>query len=124
MSLVAIFDAFAERELDRVAEEIEADLKNEVSAHWKSGKAYHCIHIEKKDKYVRWIGGTDGTGRGTSGTDHLLMLENGNGGKRIYPTHSKALRLTDGRGNTVTFAKSVKPYSGYGILKKVASKYR
>lgn len=126
MSLKGIFESFCERELDRVALEIEGEMKAVVSEHYKSGKALAAIHIEKKDMFTRWIGGTDGTGTGVSGTDHLLLLDQGNGGSgsRIVPKNSRALRLTDGRGNTKAFATSVRGYDGIHFLARIASRHR
>lgn len=119
MGFVDMVDAFCERALDETAEKIESEMKGIVEAHWKSGAAYKAIHIEAPDRYTRLIGGTGG-----EGTKHLIWLDQGNGGGRIYPTHSKALRLTDGRGNTVTFAGSVRSYKGIHFLKQIASKYQ
>lgn len=119
MAFVDMVEAFCQRALDETALEIEAEMKSVVNAHWKSGAAYHAIHIEAPSPYERLIGGTGG-----EGTKHLIWLDQGNGGGRIYPKNSKALRLTDGRGNTITFAKSVKSYKGIGFLKKIASKYQ
>lgn len=126
MSLINIFEAFCDKELDRVATEIESEMKAVVAEHYKSGDAERAIHIEKKDMFTRWIGGTDGTGRGVSGTDHLLMLDQGNGGRGsiIKPTRHKYLRLTDGRGNTRAFAKQVHGHDGIHFLEEIASRHR
>lgn len=116
--LVEYVNQVANMELDKVAKEIEADMKAVANEHWKSGEAYHAIHIEQNGEYSRIIGATGG-----EGAKHLYYLDQGNGGRQIYPKHSKALRLTDGRGNTVAFAGSVRPYKGIGFLKKIADKY-
>lgn len=115
-----------ESEMEKIARQIEADLKAEVEGHFKSGAAYRAIHIEKRGLMRYFIGGTDGTGKGKTGTDHLAMLDQGNGGrgKVIKPKYSKALRITDGFGNTRAFRKQVRGYDGFDIIEKVASKYR
>ena len=121
MSLINIFEAFCDKELDRVATEIESEMKAVVAEHHKSGEAERAIHIEKKDMFTRWIGGTGG-----KGTMHLVYLDQGNGGRGriIRPTRSKALRLTDGRGNTRAFAKQVHGYDGIHFLEEIASRHR
>ena len=121
MSFESQVIAICERELDRVAAEIESEMKAKVAEHYKSGDAERAIHIERTGVLTRFIGGTGG-----EGTKHLYYLDQGNGGRGriIRPTRSKALRLTDGRGNTRAFAKQVHGYDGIHFVAEIASRHR
>ena len=119
MSVEAIVRGIIEIQMTDLAECIEADLKAEVAPHSKSGLAVGAIHIKKRSEDNYFIGGTDGTGEGTTGTDHLAMLNDGNGTKIIYPVRKKALKYTDGS----LHGRST-PYKGIHFVEKVANKYR
>lgn len=119
MSVVELVQAACQKQMKEIAERIESDLRSEVSPHSKSGAALGAIHIEERGETSYFIGGTDGTGRGVTGTDHLAMLNDGNGSRIIYPVRAKALRYTDG-----SFHGRSTPYAGIHFVEKVASKYR
>lgn len=119
MSVEQIVKGIVETQMLNLAERIEGDLKAEVAPHSKSGLAVGAIHIEKRSTDNIFIGGTDGTGTGKTGTDHLAMLNDGNGTKIIYPVRAKALRYTDGS----LHGRST-PYKGIHFVEKVASRYR
>lgn len=119
MSVEALVRGAIEVQMANLAERVQGDLIAAVSPHSKSGKAVGAIHIEKRSVDNYFIGGTDGTGKGTTGTDHLAMLDEGNGSKIIYPVRAKALRYTDGS----LHGRST-PYAGIHFVAKVANKYR
>ena len=124
MSFTGILDEICTKYLDDLARQIEAELKAEVRGHSRSGKALSAIHIEDTGKYSRFIGGTDGTGKGVTGTDHLAMLNNGNGTRTIYPKGrgnggANALRYSDG-----TFHGKSEPYAGIDFVGKVARRHK
>lgn len=119
MSVEALAKGAIEMQMTDLAERIEADLKAAVAPHSRSGLAVSAIHIEKRSVDNYFIGGTDGTGTGKTGTDHLAMLDEGNGTRIIYPVRAKALKYTDG-----SFHGRSTPYKGIGFVAKVANKYR
>lgn len=119
MSLVEKVKVSCRRQMQEIATHIESDLKAAVAPHSKSGLAIGAIHIEQRSDTSFFIGGTDGTGKGITGTDHLAMLNDGNGSKIIYPVRKKALKYTDG-----SLHGSSRPYAGIHFVEKVASKYR
>lgn len=122
MSVEQLVKGAIEIQMQNLAERIEGDLKSAVAPHSRSGMALGAIHIEKRDVDNYFIGGTDGTGKGITGTDHLAMLDEGNGGSgsRIYPTTAKALYLKD----YGIWRGSVRGYNGIHFVAKVANKYR
>ena len=119
MSVEVIVKGIIEMQMTDLAERVEADLKAAVAPHSKSGLAVGTIHIEKRSIDNIFVGGTDGTGTGKTGTDHLAMLNDGNGTKIIYPVKAKALQYTDG-----SFHGRSTPYKGIHFVEKVAAKYR
>lgn len=119
MSVEQIVIGIIQRDFMRLAEDVQADLIRAVSPHSKSGLAVGAIHIEQKGFDSIFVGGTDGTGTGKTGTDHLAMLNDGNGSKIIYPVRAKALQFTDG-----SFHGRSTPYKGIHFVEKVAAKYR
>ena len=119
MSVAQLVKGVIEQQMLDLAERIEGDLKAMVAPHSRSGMALGAIHIEKRSVSNYFIGGTNGTGMGLNGTDHLAMLDEGNGSRIIYPVRAKALRFTDG-----SIHGRAKPYKGIGFVSKVANKYR
>ena len=115
-ALVEYVNKVANMELDKVAEDIEAEMKAIVSEHSRSGEALSAIHIEKNGEYSRLIGAS-----GNEGAKHLYYLDQGNAGsgKRIYPKTSKALYLKD----YDIYRGAVNAYDGIHFLKKIADKY-
>lgn len=119
MSVEQIVIGIIQRDFMRIAEQVEGDLKSAVSPHSKSGLAVGAIHIEQRSADNIFVGGTDGTGKGITGTDHLAMLNDGNGTEIIKPKRAKALRYTDG-----SYHGRSTPYKGFHFVEKVADKYR
>lgn len=119
MAVETIVKGIIEMQMTDLAERIESDLKAAVAPHSKSGLAVGAIHIEKRSIDNIFIGGTDGTGKGITGTDHLAMLNDGNGTEIIKPVRALALKYTDG-----SFHGKSTPYKGFHFVEKVASKYR
>ena len=126
-----------EKEMDRIAREIEADMKAEASAHRRTGAAADAIHIDDIStgsvfgigRFIGAYADFDSKGDGNGGT-HLYYLDQGNGGsgRTIYPRrkwdrrgrpYPAKLRLKDG-----TYRTSVKGYEGIGFIKKIADRYR
>lgn len=118
------------KELDRVAQQVESELKAEVSARMKrtgkrSGNAINSIHIEYESELSRFVGANINWGDSTDGGLHLYYFNNGNKpkrGNRIVPTRSKALHLKN-IGEDV-WAGSVSPYSGTNVIETVADRHR
>lgn len=119
MSLVEILNNITEDKLDEVSKQIFNEMSWEVAGHSRSGKALSAIHIVRESEHSTFVGGTDGTGKGTTGTDHLAMLDQGNGFKMIVPKRAKALRYSDG-----TYHASSKPYYGINFVEKIANRHR
>lgn len=132
--LIEAVGGIVQKELDRIAKEIEAEMKAEAGKHRSSYKnptnmAQASIHIENIG-----TGSVFGAGRfigadayfppdGDDGGTHLYYMTHGNRGNGpggfIYPTRKKALKLKDG-----TFASYVSPYRGRNFIKQIADKYR
>ena len=119
------------KELDRIAKEIEAEMKAEASRHKSTnhsptGMASASIHIENIG-----TGSAFGAGRfigaeanfNDDGGTHLYYMNYGNKGNGpggfIYPTKKKVLKLKDG-----TYAAYVNTYKGRHFIEKIADKYR
>lgn len=120
MSVEQIVIGIIQRDFLRIAESVESDLKAAVAPHSRSGMALGAIHIKQRGVDRIFVGGTDGTGEGITGTDHLAMLNDGNGNKRIYPKKAKGLYLKD----YDIWRGAVDPYKGIHFVEKVANKYR
>ena len=118
-----------EKEMDRIAKEIETAMKAEAGKHRLSyrsptGAAEASIHIEDIG-----TGSVFGMGRfigaeanfNDDGGTHLYYMNygNGGGGRIIRPTRRKVLKLDDG-----TFAPYVFGYSGKHFIEKIADRYR
>lgn len=101
-----------EAEVNRVVNGIYGDMKGVVSGHSRTGRALGAIHIEGGGTSY-FIGGTGGIG-----TLHLYYLNEGNGGKMIYPKRAKALRYSDG-----TLHPRSRPYAGIHFVESIAAKY-
>lgn len=128
MSLTEMLKLKMQEELDRVAEKIEAEMQDAVAPHSASGDALAAIHIEYIDEYTRFVGGTDGTGTGKTGTDHLKLLNDGNGTGGI-PKNGKPKRpmpLTYGYRNEPPrgYAMHVKNYAGIHFVEEIANRHR
>ena len=124
MSVLEKVQAIAREQMLGIANTIEGEMKGIVSGHTRSGKALGAIHVEQKGETSYFIGGTDGTGKGITGTDHLAMLDQGNGTKIIYPKGranggANALRFDDG-----SFHGSARPYAGINFVAQVANRHR
>ena len=120
-----------QKELDRIAKEIETDMKAEASKHKSTnnsptGMASASIHIEDIG-----TGSVFGAGRfigayadfNDDGGTHLYYMNYGNKGNGpggfIYPTRKKVLKLKVG-----TYAAYVNTYKGRHFIEKIADKYR
>ena len=120
-------------ELDRIAKEIEAEMKAEAGRHKSTYRsptyaAQSAIHIEDigtgsvfgAGRFIGADANFDSSGDGDGGV-HLYYMDQGNNahGQFIYPKRKKALKLKDG-----TIAPYVRSYSGRHFIKKIADKYR
>ena len=118
-ALVRVLMDACRDKVDEVAQEIESEMKGIVGGHSRSGLAVGAIHIENTGEFSRFVGGTDGTGTGTTGTDHLAMLNDVNGNDRIYPKHARALYLKDYN----IWRGSVRPYGGINFVGQIAARH-
>lgn len=116
------------KKIDELAVIIEGELKAEAAkgsptgrGKYATGLAVGAIHIESMGEFKKFVGGTDGTGTGKTGTDHLAMINGGNGGGRIYPKHGSLLHLQSP--GLDAYAKSVKGYGGSNFVHKVAMRH-
>lgn len=103
--------------VDEIAEEILADEKGIVGGHSRSGAAVGSLHIESTGEFSRFIGANVGSNP-TDGGLHAYFLDEGNGGKMIYPKRGKALKYSDG-----TFHPRSRPYKGIHWVRTVASHF-
>lgn len=87
-------------------------MKAIVGGHSRSGAALGAIHIENRGLSA-FVGGTGGVG-----TLHLCFLNDGNGGKTIYPKRKKALRFNDG-----SLHARAKPYKGIHFVEEIAARH-
>lgn len=120
-------------ELDRLATQIEGELKSAVSSKVgkkssrSTGAAEASIHVEKDSPITRFIGANINWGDHNDGGVHLYYFDQGNSANgsdgRIHPTRSrKGLHLKH-IGNGV-WASSVSTYKGSGVVKEVADRHR
>lgn len=119
MSLVEHLNAACDKELARLEKEIFNEMTWAVSGHSRSGEALRSIKIVRESKTSSFVGGTNGTGKGKTGTDHLKMLNDGNGFKMIVPKRAKALKYSDGTIHAVS-----KPYYGIHFIEDIANRHR
>lgn len=119
MSLIEILDVATEEGLADLENRIYNEMSWEVAEHSRSGKALSAITIVRESKTQSFVGGTDGTGSGKTGTDHLAMLNDGNGNRVIRPVRAKALHYSDG-----AFRPRSKPYKGIHFIEKIAQRHR
>lgn len=130
-SLIEAVGGIVQEELDRIAKEIEEQMKAEAvgkKAHIRTGLAQASIHIEDigtgsvfgAGRFIGADADFDSQGDGNGGT-HLYYMNYGNGGsgRIIKPKRKKALALKDG-----TLAPYVRGYSGKHFIEKIADKYR
>lgn len=114
------------KELEELSNTIEGEMKDAamagVNGKYVTGLAASAVHIEMGEMSA-FVGGTDGTGKGITGTDHLAMINDGNGGKRIY-AKGKALGKYPGGIPGIGWRKSVAPYGGNGFIHKIAARHR
>lgn len=118
MSCVETLNAACKEAVAELAGTIDGEMKAIVGGHTRSGMALGAIHIENRGLSA-FVGGTGGTGKGINGTDHLAMLNDGNGGGRIYPRHAKALYLKDYN----IWRGSVRTYGGIHFVEAIASRH-
>ena len=109
---VETLKAACEKELHELANTIEGEMKAIVGGHTRSGLALGAIHIEMGSNSA-FVGGTGG-----EGTLHLFFLDEGNGGKMIYPKRKSALRFSDG-----SLHGSARPYAGIHFVHEIASRH-
>lgn len=129
--LIEAVGGIVQEELDRIANEIMAEMKAEAGKHKSTYKsptymAQASIHIENTG-----TGSVFGMGRfiganayfDDDGGTHLYYMTHGNKGNgsfgMIYPTRKKVLKLKDG-----TYAPYVRPYKGRNFIKEIADRYR
>lgn len=131
-TLIQAVGNIVQDELDRIAKEIEAEMKAQASkpgsSHVRTGMAASSIHIEDigtgsvfgMGRFIGADANFDSKGDGDGGV-HLYYMNYGNGGsgKFILPKTAKALKLKDG-----TFAGNVRGYSGRHFIERIADRYR
>lgn len=122
---VQVLKVACEQKLDEVASTIEGEMKAAamagINGKYVSGLAASAVHIEVTGPSSRFVGGTDGTGTGRTGTDHLAMINGGNGGGRIYPKNGPLLHLQSP--GLDAWAKSVRGYGGNNFVSKIAARH-
>lgn len=111
--ILEIVKAEVLKSVDEIANEILADEKSIVGGHSRSGAAVGSLHIESTGEFSRFIGATGG-----EGGLHAYFLDEGNGGKMIYPKRKKALRYSDG-----SLHPRSRPYKGIHWVRTVASHF-
>ena len=111
--ILEIVKAEVLKSVDEIANEILADEKSIVGKHSRSGAAVGSLHIESTGEFSRFIGATGG-----EGGLHAYFLDEGNGGKMIYPKRKKALRYSDG-----SLHPRSRPYKGIHWVRTVASHF-
>lgn len=111
--IIEIVKAEVLKAVDEIAEEILADEKGIVGGHSRSGAAVGSLHIEVTGEFSRFIGATGG-----EGALHAFYLDEGNGGKMIYPKRGKALKYSDG-----SLHPRSRPYKGIHWVRTVASHF-
>lgn len=130
-SFVETLDRVVASELDRLATQIEGELKSEISSRvgrkssHSTGAAAGAVHIETTSTLSRFIGANINWSNHEDGGVHLYYFDQGNKGNRggrIYPTRSKALHLTHIGADV--YAGSVKPYAGSNVISDVADRHR
>lgn len=111
------------KELEELADTIEKEMKDAVAegagkakGKYATGAAVAAVHIEMGEMSA-FVGGTGG-----DGTLHMLFLDQGNGGERIY-AKGKALGKYPGGIPGIGWRKSVAPYAGTGYVHKIASRH-
>lgn len=112
MSCVAVLKVACIKEVNDLANIINGEMKGIVGGHSRSGLAVGAIHIENYGLGA-FVGGTSG-----EGTLHMYFLNEGNGGKIIYPKKKKALRFSDG-----SLHGSARPYAGIHFVEEIASRH-
>lgn len=127
--LIEAVGNICQKELDRIAKEIQSEMIVEASKHKPSYRtptyeAAASIKIEDIG-----TGSVFGMGRfigadayfNDDGGTHLYYMDQGNNrkGRFIYPKSAKTLALDDG-----SFAPYVRSYGGKHFIKKIADKYR
>ena len=132
-SLIEAVGNIVQNELDRIAKEIEGQMKAEAGKHKGSyrsptGAAMASIHIEDigtgsvfgAGRFIGADASFDSGGDGDGGV-HLYYMNYGNGGsgRIIKPNTKKALRLKDG-----TITPYVFGYNGRHFIEKIADSYR
>lgn len=113
MSCVAVLKEACAFKINEVASTIEGEMKGIVGGHSRSGKALGAIHIESTGEFSKFVGGTGG-----EGTLHLFFLDEGNGGKMIYPKRARALHYSDG-----SYHGSSRPYAGIHFVAEIAARH-
>lgn len=108
------------RTIDRVASEIEGEMKSEFGRHSKSGAMIGAIHIERTGEFSRFVGGTGG-----EGTKHLYWINEGNGSGGIpkNPPPKAPMPLTYGNKEPRGFAMRVSNYPGKHYIEKIAARH-
>lgn len=123
MSLTETAEKLIKDELDRVSRQIMIEMKRECPK--KSGSAATAISIMEESPFSRFVGVPINWGNHQDPGMHLYYACHGNGGRGriIEPTHSRALRIQDGFGNTVAFRAYVHGYSGHNFIADIAAKH-
>lgn len=107
--LVATLHAACEEELNTITDSVYGEMVGIVGGRpYATGEAAGAISIQATGEMSRFVGGTH---------PHLYWLNEGNGGKRIYPKEYKALGTRFGP------KASVSPYAGIDFVTTIASHY-
>ena len=131
MSIVETVRRACLRELEEVATTIEGEMKGIVGSHSRSGLAVGAIHIEGMSESSKFVGGTNGTGKGVTGTDHLALLNEGNGGRGTIIRSSREVdrrgarpgKLYLANGRPPMYATQVHGYKGIHFVEEIAGRH-
>lgn len=105
-SIIARIENICESEMNRIANQIEGELKAE--ANYDTGTMQGTIHAERTGEYSYFIG---------TGIYYAKFANDGRGAVR--PVRKKMLKYKDG-----SLHKYSSPYAGSHFVEKVASRYK
>lgn len=111
-SIIAHIENICESEMNRIANQIEGELKAEANK--DTGRMAGSIQSQRTGDYSYFIG-TSITNE--HGFPYPVVANDGRGAVR--PVRAKMLRYKDG-----SFHKYSRPYGGSHFVEKVASRYR
>lgn len=132
MSVVEKVYEITHERMRELAKTIEGELKAEVSAHSRTGRAAGSIGIYEESEDSIFVGAYINGGDYRDGGLHLYYLDKGNGGKNKKIRSSRKVdrlgrepgKLLIMNGMYTQYANSVHGYKGFHIVKEVANRHR